>query len=258
MKPRFGHGSPPHQGLYDVINENRDCYKEWLVKLLSYRSQLFSINDKSQSNNTLEPFWNNSELTFLDMMMLYTMTVSGHPATMIDISSGVSTKMVYREKTDFGLDTKIIPINPAPSISSTKISDEHVRKPLEKTDLKMFGDLKKGDIVYLDLSHRLFPNSDATIFFLEVLPYLPEGVKVHFHRVYLPYDYPQDMCDKYFSEQYGLAFFLLSNPARYKTIAPVYFIAKDDELKQLLIPFWENLSLSETDRCGSSYWIEIN
>lgn len=40
--------------------------------------------------------------------------------------------------------------------------------------------------------------------FLELLPNLRKGVIVHFHDIYLPLDYPQFMCDRFYSEQYVL------------------------------------------------------
>ena len=57
-------------------------------------------------------------------------------------------------------------------------------------------------------------NSDATVFFLEILPRLPGGVLVGIHDVFLPYDYPRDYADRYYSEQYLLAAHLIAgNPA---------------------------------------------
>jgi hypothetical protein len=53
------------------------------------------------------------------------------------------------------------------------------------------------------------------------------GVIVHVHDIYLPYDYPQFMCDRFYSEQYGLAAFLLANPDRFLTIMPNYFVSED-------------------------------
>ena len=47
-------------------------------------------------------------------------------------------------------------------------------------------------MVFFDGSHRTFMNSDATVFFLEVLPTLPAGTLVGIHDIYLPDDYPAD------------------------------------------------------------------
>ena len=67
------------------------------------------------------------------------------------------------------------------------------RIALERADLSVFEELSEGDIVFLDGSHRTFMNSDATVFFLEVLPALPAGVLVGVHDIFLPYDYPAEL-----------------------------------------------------------------
>lgn len=45
--------------------------------------------------------------------------------------------------------------------------DEVVRAPLEDCDLDRFAALGAGYVVFVDNSHRLLPNSDATVTFLE-------------------------------------------------------------------------------------------
>lgn len=258
MLPRFGHGKPAHPGLYQIINQNREIYKEWLVKALSHRDNLLSIKDKVDSSNPIDPTWNNGFLPGLDIILLYTIVASSHPATYVEIGSGHSTKVVFKAKRDYTLSTRIICIDPSPRTEIDKIADQVINQPFEKTDLSVFSQLKKGDIIFVDNSHRLFPNSDATVFFMEVFPYLASGVKIHFHDIYLPFDYPQEMCDRYYSEQYGLAFFILANAERYKTIAPNYFISEDPELNSILYPFWEHIIMPKVERHGGSYWLEIN
>jgi hypothetical protein len=102
------------------------------------------------------------------------------------------------------------------------------------------------------------PNSDATVFFLEILPRLQPGVIVHIHDIYLPYDYPQFMCDRFYSEQYTLAAFILANPLRYSTLLPNYFISEDKELSDILLPIWNHPNLKDVEKHGGSYWMKLN
>jgi hypothetical protein len=257
MKPRYGHGQPSHAALYRIINANRETYKKWLVKAMANAGSLVAIKDKPYVTNITEPHWNNGFLPGLDIVMLYTILASCNPSTYVEIGSGNSTKVAHKAKKDFSLVTKIISIDPHPRSEIDKLSDTVYRVPFEKTDLALFAGLKKGDIVFVDNSHRVFPNSDATVFFLDVLPILPAGVMVHLHDIYLPDDYPQEMCDRYYSEQYMLAGFLLANPARYRTFMPCYFVSEDKELSSMLIPFWEHLSMPKVERHGGSFWLEI-
>jgi hypothetical protein len=111
--------------------------------------------------------------------------------------------------------------------------------------------------LFIDNTHRILPNSDSTVFYLEVLPALKRGLIVHIHDIYLPYDYPQEMCDRAYSEQYGLAMYLLSNPEKYKTLLPNYFISEDKELSGILDPMWNHPNLKGVEHHGCSYWLKI-
>lgn len=257
IKPRFGHGKPPHQGLYSLINDNREAYKEWLVKAISYREELMKIKEKPSTYISIEPFWKNKTLHGLDLVMYYTVIASTNPSKILEFGSGITTKIAGKAKKDYNLQTELWTFDPKPRAEIEKITDKLTRQSFDKTDLAVFAELKGGDIISFSNSHRIFPGSDVTIFFLEVLPLLPVGVKVHLQHIYLPYDYPQEKCDKYYSEQYGLSIFLLSNPKRYRAIIPNYFISQDPDLENLLSPFWEHLNMPEADQHGNSFWIEI-
>lgn len=138
------------------------------------------------------------------------------------------------------------------------LANRVIRKPFEDADLNIVDELNENDILFVDNSHRILPNSDAMVFFLEVLPRLKKGVVVHLHYIYLPYDYPQFMCDRFYSEQYGLAIYLLANPKRYETILPNYFIYEDKELSELISPIWQHNNLQNVEKHGGSYWLRIN
>ncbi len=133
-----------------------------------------------------------------------------------------------------------------------------IREPFENIDFNIVGELNENDILFVDNSHRILPNSDSMVFYLEILPKLKKGVIVHIHDIYLPYDYPQFMCDRFYSEQYGLAMYLLANQEKYSTILPNYFIHEDKELSHLISSIWNHENLEGVERHGSSYWIRIN
>ncbi|MDT8308290.1 MAG: hypothetical protein RQ866_02095, partial [Bacteroidales bacterium] len=66
---------------------------------------------------------------------------------------------------------------------------------------------------------------------------------------------PQFMCNRFYSEQYGLAICLLANPQKYHTLLPNYFISQDPELSQMMAPFWDYKHLNHVERHGGSFWI---
>jgi len=257
MKPRYGFGKPVHQGLNAIIEVDRNVYKSWLQAALDFREKFVQWPVYDPQQHSIQPSWNNGFLPGLDMVMLYSIIASGKPSTYVEIGSGNSTKVVARAKKDHQLPLQIISMDPAPRAEIDQLADTIVRQPFENADLGLFATLKRGDVVFVDNSHRIFPNSDATVFFMDVLPILAPGVIVHVHDVYLPFDYPQEVCDRYYSEQYALAAFVLANPVKYRTIMPNFFVSEDQELKKILTPLWEDASMPDVERHGASYWIQI-
>ncbi len=66
------------------------------------------------------------------------------------------------------------------------------------------------------------------------------------------------MCDRFYSEQYVLAAFILANPEKYTPIFPGIFISEDKELSALISPIWEHLNTKNVEKHGGSFWIQIN
>lgn len=257
LKPRYGHGNGPHPELNELISAGRKGYAEWLQKALSYRDFLVQVKDLKAENDPSKPAWNNGFLPGLDMVMLYTFLAEGKPARYVEVGSGNSTKLAYKTKMDQGLDTVLTSIDPMPRAEIDVLADKVLRRPLESIDLDLILGLEEGDILFIDNSHRVLPNSDAMVFFMEVLPRLKKGVIVHIHDVYLPYDYPQFMCDRFYSEQYALAINLMANPGRYEVLMPNYFVSEEPELASLLAPLWEHEGLPAVERHGGSFWLRI-
>ncbi len=258
FKPRYGHGNPPHADLYTIINSYRDNYKDLLLKSLNYKESIWEIKDSKYETDSIKPTWNNGFLPGLDIIGIYTILTEYKPSKYIEIGSGYSTKVVYKAKTEQNLNTEIISIDPKPRTEIDNLVNRIIRKPFEDIDLNTLDKLNENDILFVDNSHRILPNSDSMVFYLEILPKLKKGVIVHIHDVYLPYDYPQFMCDRFYSEQYGLAMYLLANPKKYETLLPNYFIYEDKELSELISPIWKHKNLENVEKHGGSYWIKIN
>lgn len=256
FKPRYGHGLPPHNELYQIIDSNRSAYRIRLQNILKYKSELFQIQDSKLEKDSKLPTWNNGFLPGLDILALYMMLAEHKPSKYVEIGSGNSTKIAFKSKKEQNLRTQIISIDPQPRVEIDDLVDLLIRRPFEDSNYDLTA-LKSGDILFVDNSHRIYPNSDAMVFFMEVLPRLSSGVIVHIHDIYLPYDYPQFMCDRGYSEQYGLAIFLLANPEKYIPILPNYFISEDEELSATLETIWSHPNLENVERHGGSFWLQI-
>jgi len=257
MKPRYGHGLPPHKALFDIINAHRDTYAALLKEALSFHSYFVEIIKRGEGEEGNQPVWNNDFLPGLDMVGIYTMLASKNPTKYIEVGSGNSTKVAFKAKQDHALRTEIISIDPQPRAEIDHLADTVIRKPFEDIDHDLIFSLGENDILFIDNSHRILPNSDSMVFYLEILPQLKPGVIVHIHDIYLPYDYPDFMCDRFYSEQYGLAMYLMAAPDKYLPLLANYFISEDPELKQILAPLWNQPRLSGVESHGGSFWLQI-
>jgi hypothetical protein len=257
LKPRYGHGKPAHKDLYKIMDAHRKGYQALLEKALTYKEEIWALKEASQEKDPQKPGWNNGFLPGLDMVGIYTVLAEFKPRHYIEIGSGNSTKVAYKAKAEQGLAMEITSIDPMPRAEIDSLANRVIRKPFENIDFDIVDKLEANDVLFVDNSHRILPNSDSMVFYLEILPRLKKGVIVHIHDVYLPYDYPQFMCDRFYSEQYGLAMFLLANSTKYQTILPNYFISEDTELAKVIAPIWEHANLKGVETHGGSFWIQI-
>jgi hypothetical protein len=174
LAPRYGHGKPAHPGLYDVISRNNGTYRDFLEKALAYAENLQHIQPAEKETNASLPAWNNGFLPGLDIVAIYAMLAIHKPKKYIEVGSGNSTKVAHKAKKEQGLDTEIVSIDPYPRAEIDHLADKVVRKPFEDVSYDEILALEAGDILFIDNSHRVLPNSDATVFFLEILPNLSD------------------------------------------------------------------------------------
>jgi hypothetical protein len=192
-RSRFGHGRPTHRRLRERLREGDDRYRTHLEGIAAVADHLAKLPVHCDGLAEHEPRWCNGWIPGLDAAALYALgcTWRWGPAT---------PRRSRRAIGDHGLDTTIVSIDPHPRSAIDAICDEVVRSPVEEVDLSVFERLQPGDVLFVDNSHRVLPNSDAMVMFMEVLPRLPAGVHVQFHDVFLPDDYLDEWNDRYYSD----------------------------------------------------------
>lgn len=247
----------PHGRLKKIIDAGRADYRSRLTSALSKKDKFRAIGMNADPERPDMIYWNNGFLPGLDIVMIYTMMAELNPENYLEIGSGFSTRTVRHAIVSESLRSRITCIDPQPRTEIDNVADHVIREAAENTSFDIAGKLKKGDILFIDNSHRILPNSDSMVFFLEILPELASGVIVQVHDIYLPYDYPQLMCDRFYSEQYGLAIYLLANPGKFRILLPNYYISKDVELSGMLSALWNSQELSGVERHGGSFWFEV-
>jgi hypothetical protein len=255
-RPRFGHGHPTHPQLYKIIAARRNDYKALLEKFLAYQSDIWRISNRDPAD-ARAPVWVNGFIPALDSISLYSLVRLNSPRLYIEIGSGHSTRFARKAADDGHLNTKIVSIDPHPRVEVRSIADRIVEQPLEDTSLDLFDSLDRGDILFVDNSHRVFTNSDVAIVFLEILPKLKPGVLVHFHDIFLPDDYPADWNNRYYSEQYLLACHLLAQTKCFEIVLPNMFICGDQEIRSGISPMFNHPSMQGVEWHGCSFWVRI-
>jgi len=249
----------PHRALYDIIDANRAVYESHLQGFLKLSSHFAAIpKQPPAATESSEPHWNNGWLPALDGVALYGFIVANKPKLYLEVGSGNSTKFARKAIVDHGLDTVVVSIDPCPRAEIDKLCDVVVRQPVEDVDLELFDRLGANDILFVDNSHRVFMNSDATTVFLDVLPRLKSGVLVEFHDITLPYDYPESWIERYYSEQYLLAAYLLAKGTLFDIVLPNVHISHDAELRSVLAPLWGKDELQGIETQGGSFWLRMS
>lgn len=255
LRPRWGHGRPPHAGLVELLERWRPGYRQLFTELRALAPHFRRIPIHFEPRTAPTPGWVGGPINALDLALLYAFIVRSRPKKYVEIGSGLTTCFARRAIADHGLSTRVISIDPAPRSEVDAICDRVVRAGLETADLALFDELEAGDIVFMDGSHRSFMNSDVTVFMLDVLPRLRPGVIVHVHDVVLPVDYPDSFRAWYWNEQYILAVYLLAARDRIEVLMPSYFASQDPALRALLEPPPVDLGANaEAFRNGGSMW----
>jgi len=232
-RPRWAEHPSGHPALAKVIDAGRPQYEELIRAFGALRGAIESIPE-SEPAESAEPSWTNGFFTGLDAVAQYGMLAKYRPKRYFEIGSGFSTKVARRAIRDQGLETKVLSIDPSPQAQINALCDVVVRQRLEDVDVALFDELQPNDVLFFDGSHHSFMSSDVVVFFLEILPRLRPGVLVHIHDIFLPYDYPLDWIDRYYTEQYVLAMALMAPHSDLEIVFPAHFVQRDAALSKLL------------------------
>ena len=249
---RWGHGKPLHPEIQAILKSPMPGFASLLAELGGYK-QFLSLIPSEAPTDEHAPSWSNGWFRDFDAAALVTFLAARNPKLYFEIGSGNSTKFARFITGPAKLRTKIVSLDPAPRGEVDEICDAIIRERLERVNLSIFDELAPGDFLFFDGSHRVFQNSDTTVFFLEVLPRLKPGVIVHIHDIMLPADYLPMWRKRMYSEQYLLAAMLLSPRPMFRTLLPNYFICADPDLSVLAREIIVGLPCSPQ---GWSYWLE--
>jgi hypothetical protein len=254
LKSRDFSSSPHMKRLKAMLDARREQFRAMLTGFEQRHGdklrQVPMTTDKPG-----EPHWTNDWLPGLDAAAIYSFIADRKPRTYFEVGSGNSTKFARKAISDYGLSTRIVSVDPQPRAEVDAICDEMHRTGFEDFDLSRLDDLQSGDVVFIDNSHRAFPNSDVTVFFMEALGRLPGGCLYGLHDIFLPWDYQEEWCKlHFFSEQYLLASYLFGGADGDEIVLAGCYVSLTPDLISALDPLWN--AKSGIFNHGGSFWME--
>jgi hypothetical protein len=153
----------------------------------------------------------------VDAELLYAMVRHLRPRRVIELGAGASTLVIADALERNGreaVDHRVFDPFPRAELAGTlaEIADLN---PVQATDIPLeeFQKLAPGDVLFVDTTHTVKIAGDVNRIVLDVLPALAPGVFVHFHDIFMPWEYPRELLDRgfYWAEQYLLQAFLAFN-----------------------------------------------
>lgn len=255
FSPRWGYSREREPVLNGWFKEHVSEYSNFLKQMRVNALALSDIPLVFDAANLPSPAWSGVPYAPFDSVALYTMILNNKPKRYLEIGSGITTCFANRAIKDAKLDTTIISIDPDPRAEIDDICDTVIRDGLETCDLSIFDQLEAGDILFFDGSHRVFMNSDVTVFMIDILPRIKPGVIVHIHDINLPWDYPDSFKNWYWSEQYILAVYLMGNRDRITPLLPTTFVCRDESFSdEMSSPMLELGEFNDGWLGGGAMW----
>jgi len=178
----------------------------------------------------------------VEAVFLYCFTATRRPHRVVQVGCGVSTAVILRAAQDFGFEVEITCIDPFPTPFLVNADRESLLSllatPAQDVPLETFLTLGPGDLLFIDSTHTVKPGSEVNRIILEVLPRLADGVRIHFHDIWFPYDYSPGILtdDLFFWGENTLLHAFLSLNSRYRVLASLSTLhhGAQDELRALL------------------------
>jgi hypothetical protein len=155
----------------------------------------------------------------VDAETLYATVRQVAPRRVVELGSGMSTLVIAdaRARSGDSGERRHVVFDPFPrpelALAIAEIAELH---SVSATDVPVseFEKLESGDILFVDTTHTVKVGSEVNRIVLDVLPVLSPGVYVHFHDIFLPWEYPREFLVErsfFWAEQFLLQAFLAFN-----------------------------------------------
>jgi hypothetical protein len=240
--------------LQSRFRGEQDLYIATMRGVARHIPSLLRVPREERDSDT--PFWANDWFPPLDGASLYGLIAERSPRRFIEVGSGMSTRFARRAIQDAKLSTRIVSIDPHPHTAVDSLCDEKIRSRMEDVPRDFWEGIGPDDLLFIDNSHRSFPNSDVTVFFTEVLPALKPATVWGLHDILLPWDYPETWGDRFYNEQYLLMAYLLGGANNDDVILPARWVSSQPFIHDILAPLWAREDLFRgVGTHGGCFWM---
>jgi len=206
----------------------------------------------------------------IDAEVLFGFVATNKPGRIIQVGCGVSTAVITMAAEAVGEKPEIVCIEPYPSPylkeAERKGVIRLVAQPAQLVDYWQLAALGTGDLLFVDSTHAVKPGSEVNYLIHEVLPRLSNGVWVHFHDIYFPYDYTRGALDSdlFFPQESTLLYAFLTGNDRYRLevcLSMIHYAAAD-RLQRLIPKYQPNdqidgLAGQKGKHFPSSAWLRV-
>lgn len=199
------------------INIDDDKQMQLLENLSQYYKQIpFSEETKEE----LRYYYGNGAYDQGDAIILHSMIRYWQPKKIMEIGSGFSSAAIL-DTNELFFDNQIecTFIEPYPEVLNSVLKDRDkgsnkiITKSVQDVELSLFHQLDENDICFIDSTHVAKIGSDVNHLIFNVLPLLNDGVIIHFHDIFYPFEYPKEWIysGRAWNENYILRAFLEYN-----------------------------------------------
>jgi methyltransferase family protein len=187
----------------------------------------------------------NGEYQSIDAELLYAILRHLKPQRVVELGSGASSQVIAIARSankaeGARFDYEIydpFPFTESPFGPVNAIVHEQRG---ETIDSPAFAErLRAGDVLFVDTTHTVKTGGEVDHVILDILPRLTPGVWVHFHDIFLPWEYPREFVvdgRRAWAEQYLLQAFLAFNPSFQVEFPALAVLRAEQELMNTLVP----------------------
>ena len=211
----------------------------------------------------LRYYFNNSFFSYGDGVVLYSMLRHFKPRRVVEIGSGFSSALMLDVSEKFLNGTvEFTFIEPYPErlkeiAGQSPAKCKLIQDFVQSVDMSVFRALEKGDILFIDSSHVGKIGSDVLHILFNILPEIKEGVIIHIHDIFWPFEYPEKWIEngRAWNEVYLLRAFLACNRDYEILFFNSYFENRHADKIQRHMPLMSRRSADPYNFPNSSVWL---